>query len=94
MKSELTHLLQKLKAEHLDFQNLTIPSTGAPILAIGRWGVVRRFESLDALEAYAWPQMGSTDPVAPSAQDKVGSVAPRGPLPTTTIGFHQTQTAP
>lgn len=70
MKSELIHLLQKLKADHPDFQNLLIPHSGAPIFAVLQH-TTRRFETLDALEAYAWPPEAGTN--------QAGTVAPRGP---------------
>lgn len=54
MKSELRHLLDKLKAEYPDFQNIIIAGNGTA-LAIRQHGAIR-FESLDAMEAYAWPQ--------------------------------------
>lgn len=66
MKSELIHLLQKLKAEHPDFQNIVISHNGVAMACLQHG--YRRFETLDALEAYAWPQ------------EEVGTVAPRGPL--------------
>ena len=52
MKSELRHLLDKLKADYSDFQNITISSTGVTF-AMRRHGIVR-FESLNALEEYAY----------------------------------------
>jgi hypothetical protein len=75
MKSELLHLLAKLKAEHPDAQNIVIPIAGRSIAVTLQHGV-RRFETLDALEAYAWPlenapqANGSSVTLAPSAEDK------------------------
>lgn len=77
MKSELTHLLHKLAADYPDFTQLTISRTGVSVAA--RQHGLQRFETLDALEAYAWPQVGRdvpsapsvgcNDPLPPSAQD-------------------------
>jgi hypothetical protein len=94
MKSELRHLLQKLKSEHPDFQNLVISSNGVT-MAVRQHGTIR-FESLDELEAYAWPSMGSpaSAPASPSVP-QVPSV-PSLPFvsldPPATSGFIQTQT--
>lgn len=54
MKSELKHLLSKLKTEHPDFQNIVISHNGVSMACL-QHGYLR-FETLDALEAYAWPQ--------------------------------------
>lgn len=67
MKPELLHLLSKLKTEHPDATTIIIPITGSPVFVNLQHGY-RRFENLDALESYAWPQ-----------EEQVGTVAPRGP---------------
>jgi hypothetical protein len=70
MKSELIHLLHKLKAEHPDFQNLLIGGNGNCMVVLHHG--CRRFETLDALEAYAWPPQENNESsvtLAPSAQD-------------------------
>jgi hypothetical protein len=60
MKPELVHLLQTLKSAHPDFQNIVIFPNGLAIASL-RYGTLR-FESLDDLESYAWPQSGSKNP--------------------------------
>jgi hypothetical protein len=90
MKSELIHLLAKLKADHPDFQNLLIASNGVAMACLQHG--YRRFETLTDLESYAWP-------------GEVGTDAPRGPLgndgssdtlvtldPPATASFHRSET--
>jgi hypothetical protein len=60
LKSELIHLLSKLKAEHPDAQNIIIPMSGSSVTVTLQHGV-RRFETLDSIEAYAWPQPAVTE---------------------------------
>jgi hypothetical protein len=70
MKSELIHLLAKLKADHPDFQNLIIAGNGVAMACLQHG--YRRFETLTDLESYAWPpqeNVGCNDPLPPSAED-------------------------
>lgn len=62
MKAELLHLLAKLKAEYPDFQSLVITPNG--VASAVRQHGCERFETLNALEAYAWPPA----PQTPTAQ--------------------------
>jgi hypothetical protein len=105
MKSELIHLLAKLKADHPDFQNLIIASNGVAMACLQHG--YRRFETLTDLESYAWPQVGTDAPrgpsgnvgssvtLPPSAQDaRAATALPSITLdPPATAGFHQTKTA-
>jgi hypothetical protein len=74
MKSELLHLLAKLKSDHPDFQNLILCPNGASMACLQHG--YKRFESLDALEAYAWPQPSE----APQALECGGAVQTETPL--------------
>jgi hypothetical protein len=65
MKSELIHLLAKLKADHPDFQNLIIASNGVAMACLQHG--YRRFETLTDLESYAWPPQEETKPNPPAA---------------------------
>lgn len=70
MKSELLHLLAKLKSDHPDFNNLIISPNGTAMACLQHG--CRRFENLDALEAYAWPQ-ANLDHDSRSEQQNVGN---------------------
>jgi hypothetical protein len=57
LKSELLHLLEKLKADHPDFKALMIFQNGSSRV-VGNQSQ-RQFANLDALEAYTWPPQES-----------------------------------
>lgn len=62
MKAELLHLLEKLKADYPDFQGVFITPNG--VASAVRQHGCERFETLNALEEYAWPAASQT----PTAQ--------------------------
>jgi hypothetical protein len=53
MKSELLHLLEKLKTDHPDFKALMIFRNGSAMV-VGNQSS-RQFANLDAIESYMWP---------------------------------------
>lgn len=65
MKSELLHLLAKIRTDHPDAQNIIIPVNGhgAPISVVLQHGC-KRFETLEAVESYMWP--GEVEKVGPA----------------------------
>lgn len=58
MKSELIHLLAKLRIDYPDAKGLMIPIDGEAVLVVRQHNTAR-FESFDALEAYAWPEQNN-----------------------------------
>lgn len=58
MKSELTHLLEKLQADHPDFKALQLFRNGAAMV-VGNQSS-RLFADLDAVERFAYPRACET----------------------------------